>query len=218
MDELHKFMVKVTQVEENRVLLFNDFDKEMPAFVLQQRDLRNKKTTHKRASSKNELAYMIGRIKDTEIVPMFTQLYLSCKYKRVIRQQLDNSRIVLWEELDAIIEKFRILRAGIKKFVKVVYKFVQGDEIDKLFGEALMRRGCTVMTKRTKPGMYMFGTRSIIAKIVNMKLIIKVGGGYMTIDEFITQYGPIEMLKWQQAQDRENGVKSKSRTSSPTKA
>jgi len=43
--------------------------------------------------------------------------------------------------------------------------------------------------------MYMFGSRKIIAKIVNGKLMIRVGGGFMTIEEFITQYGPMEMLK-----------------------
>ena len=66
----------------------------------------------------------------------------------------------------------------------------------------------------------MFGTRQIIAKIVNNKLMIRVGGGFMTIDEFITQYGPIEMLKFQQAQEIKNnpGGKPRSKSSvSPSK-
>lgn len=49
--------------------------------------------------------------------------------------------------------------------------------------------------RREGPGKYMFGTRNIIAKIVNNKLLIRVGGGFMSIDEFIEQYGPMEMLK-----------------------
>ena len=41
----------------------------------------------------------------------------------------------------------------------------------------------------------MFGTKKILAKIINGRLIIRVGGGYMNAEEFIDQYGKIEMLK-----------------------
>lgn len=34
-----------------------------------------------------------------------------------------------------------------------------------------------------------------MAKIINGKLVIRVGGGYMSVDEFIDQYGKIELLK-----------------------
>ena len=39
--------------------------------------------------------------------------------------------------------------------------------------------------KRLGPGKYLFGTKSIMAKIINGKLVIRVGGGYMSADEFI---------------------------------
>jgi hypothetical protein len=35
----------------------------------------------------------------------------------------------------------------------------------------------------------MFGSRKIFAKIMNDKLVIRVGGGYMLIDEFLPTYG-----------------------------
>ena len=38
-------------------------------------------------------------------------------------------------------------------------------------------------------GYYMFGTKKIYAKIINGKLVIRVGGGYMSIDEFMFYYG-----------------------------
>ena len=41
----------------------------------------------------------------------------------------------------------------------------------------------------------MFGTKKILAKIINGRLIIRVGGGYMNAEEFIDQYGKIEMMK-----------------------
>jgi len=38
-------------------------------------------------------------------------------------------------------------------------------------------------------GSYMFGSRKIFAKIMNDKLVIRVGGGFMLIDEFLFTYG-----------------------------
>ena len=34
-----------------------------------------------------------------------------------------------------------------------------------------------------------------MAKIINGKLVIRVGGGYMSAHEFIEQYGKMEMMK-----------------------
>jgi hypothetical protein len=49
--------------------------------------------------------------------------------------------------------------------------------------------------KRLGPGKYLFGSKNIMAKIINGKLVIRVGGGYMSADEFIEQYGKMEMMK-----------------------
>jgi hypothetical protein len=89
---------------------------------------------------------------------------------------------------------------------------VKGDEIDRMLGEAMIKNACSVEISRISEGKYMFGTRQIIARIVNMKLLIRVGGGFMTIDEFIQQYGPIEMLKYSQSLEASNLI-SKGRKS-----
>ncbi len=39
--------------------------------------------------------------------------------------------------------------------------------------------------QRLSEGKYLFGTKKIIAKIVGGVLVIRVGGGYMSADEFI---------------------------------
>jgi hypothetical protein len=44
-------------------------------------------------------------------------------------------------------------------------------------------------------GFYLFGTKKIYAKILNAKLVIRVGGGYMIIEEFISTYADSEMAK-----------------------
>jgi hypothetical protein len=43
----------------------------------------------------------------------------------------------------------------------------------------------------------MFGSRKIFAKIMNDKLVVRVGGGYMRIDEFLATYGQQELDKLQ---------------------
>ena len=62
----------------------------------------------------------------------------------------------------------------------------------------------------------MFGTKKILAKIINGRLVIRVGGGYMNAEEFIDQYGKIEMMKLmkieeakskQEAMESSNGSK-----------
>ena len=53
----------------------------------------------------------------------------------------------------------------------------------------------------------MFGTRKIYAKIMNGKLVVRVGGGYMVIDEFIATYSDPEIIKLEKLCERE-GVSS----------
>jgi len=64
-----------------------------------------------------------------------------------------------------------------------------------MFAAALCKHNCALPVKRLAAGKYLFGTKQILAKIINGKLVIRVGGGYMSVDEFIEQYGKIEMLK-----------------------
>jgi hypothetical protein len=52
-----------------------------------------------------------------------------------------------------------------------------------------------VPIQRLGDGNYMFGSRKIFAKIMNDKLVIRVGGGFMLIDEFLNTYGKQELDK-----------------------
>jgi hypothetical protein len=50
-----------------------------------------------------------------------------------------------------------------------------------------------VPIKKLGEGYYLFGTRKIFAKILNGRLIIRVGGGYVVIEEFISQFAEKEL-------------------------
>lgn len=56
--------------------------------------------------------------------------------------------------------------------------------------------------KKLGNGYYIFGTRKIYAKILNGKLVIRVGGGYMVIEEFISTYAEQELNKMNKINER----------------
>ena len=48
---------------------------------------------------------------------------------------------------------------------------------------------------RETEGIYQFGTKRVYVKCVKDKIEIKVGGGYLSLDEFLDQYTPLELEK-----------------------
>ena len=71
----------------------------------------------------------------------------------------------------------------------------KGDLLDEMIGNYIKQADCPVPIKKLGNGYYIFGTRKIYAKILNGKLVIRVGGGYMVIEEFIQTYADAEMNK-----------------------
>ena len=53
----------------------------------------------------------------------------------------------------------------------------------------------SVPIRRMEPGFYLFGTRKIYAKVLNNKLVVRVGGGYMSFQEFIDTNAVIEQKR-----------------------
>lgn len=64
-----------------------------------------------------------------------------------------------------------------------------------MFAGYLNKAQININVKRISASNYMFGSKKILAKIINGRLVIRVGGGYMNAEEFIEQYGKIEMMK-----------------------
>ena len=57
------------------------------------------------------------------------------------------------------------------------------------------RKSLKIMFVRESEGIYRFGTKRVGAKVEKDKISIRVGGGYLAIDEFIDQYTAIEVEK-----------------------
>ena len=67
--------------------------------------------------------------------------------------------------------------------------------VDELLAKYVNMANCSVPIKRLGNGFYLFGTKKIFAKIMNGKLVIRVGGGFMVIEEFIAAYAEQELNK-----------------------
>ena len=51
------------------------------------------------------------------------------------------------------------------------------------------------MFMRESDGVYQFGSKRIRIMCVRDKIQIQVGGGYLSLDEFLDQYTPVELEK-----------------------
>jgi len=76
-----------------------------------------------------------------------------------------------------------------------LYKAVQGDIVDELLGKYINSMEISVPIRRLGDGFYLFGTRRIYAKVLNNKLVVRVGGGFMSFTEFIDTYALAELKK-----------------------
>jgi hypothetical protein len=76
-----------------------------------------------------------------------------------------------------------------------LYTAFKGDLVDELFAKYINLTQCPVPIKRLGNGYYLFGTKKVFAKIMNGKLVVRVGGGFMVIEEFIAAYAESEMKK-----------------------
>ena len=112
------------------------------------------------------------------------------------------------DELNRILNErlARIAELQSQLDIKVsAYKAVKGDLVDEMLAKYI--QNCPVPVKRLGGGFYLFGLRKIYAKIMNGKLVIRVGGGYMVIEKFIETYADQELAKLERVAVRE-GVSS----------
>ena len=73
-----------------------------------------------------------------------------------------------------------------------VYIPVKGDDIDKKLAEYVNnypdRQKLKIMFMRESEGVYEFGSKRIMVKVEKDKIRVRVGGGFLSIDEFLDQY------------------------------
>ena len=100
----------------------------------------------------------------------------------------DNKR--LQQNLDSAIECIPLRRESSK------YVPTKGDKIDKRLSVFINKsKNLPIQFIRIGEGLYTFGTKKIAVKILNGKIVIRVGGGYLMIEEFLRLYTFSELKK-----------------------
>jgi hypothetical protein len=77
------------------------------------------------------------------------------------------------------------------------YRAITGDSVDEMLANVVNIKSCDVPISRISEGNYIFGTKKIYAKIMNNRLVVRVGGGYSSMEEFINTYAESERLRLQ---------------------
>ena len=57
------------------------------------------------------------------------------------------------------------------------------------------RNKLKIMFMRESEGVYAFGQKRVNVRIEKGHILIRVGGGYLSIDEFLDQFTPVELEK-----------------------
>ena len=81
-----------------------------------------------------------------------------------------------------------------------LYIPVKRDNVDEKLADYLNKMDPSqikIMFMRESSGVYEFGSKRVMVRVERGKIQIKVGGGYLSIDEFLDQYTPDELSKLQ---------------------
>ncbi len=117
--------------------------------------------------------------------------------KRIDRDLMffESSRLEPWRKNYEQLRKARMVALEQKAPLKTKKTYVakKKDPVDQLLADFINDTGCQVPIRRLGNGYYFFGSKKIYAKIMNGKLVIRVGGGYMSIEEFVSHYAQQEL-------------------------
>ena len=96
------------------------------------------------------------------------------------------------------IETIKVYCMDLKSKVSV-YIPLKDDPVDVKLADFVNnypdRNRLKIMFLRETAGVYEFGTKRVEVRLAQNKLTVRVGGGYMGIDEFLDQYTSIELEK-----------------------
>ena len=88
--------------------------------------------------------------------------------------------------------KMQLLDEAARRQQRDWYVPTIGDPVDEMFAAAVNACPYSVPVIKHGDGQYTFGTKKVNAKIMSEKLVIRVSGGYMLVDEFLRTYAESE--------------------------
>jgi hypothetical protein len=92
---------------------------------------------------------------------------------------------------------------------KPEYVPVKDDPVDAAVASYVNEKGhLPVSFCRQDEGLYLFGTKRVFIKLENGNIVIRVGGGYMRVEEFVEIYTPLELGKLAQTHEKQRLLRS----------
>ena len=96
----------------------------------------------------------------------------------------------------------KILSTEVNKIEVPVYKKFS-DIVDQMLFDFKEMKQSDIIIQKLAPNNYIFGTKKIYAKVTNGVLLIRVGGGFMGIENFYDLYGEQELINQVRKAERE---------------
>eukprot|EP00347_Sterkiella_histriomuscorum_P003315 403364755 len=193
---LVQFDSQVQEIEstlKDDVATLNQQSKAAEAKALEevaQKLVQVKKEYQQPGSALKQIHAQLEQLKRQEDTPQFELLKKNIQIKKQIL-----SNLALIKQARIQYNQLRVQYENNRPRHQISYKPVKGDYVDQLLADWVNNNSCPVPISRLGNGFYMFGSKKIFAKIINGKLLIRVGGGYMGIDEFMFYYGAQELNK-----------------------
>ena len=110
-----------------------------------------------------------------------------------LAEQLDR----MIESIDKKEEEMESLKGNLAQEHKrhVVHVPVKGDPVDLALAEFVNSKEVPVRFARQDGGNYLFGSTKVFIKLENSRLLVKVKGGFTTVEEFLSLYLPVEVQR-----------------------
>ena len=84
------------------------------------------------------------------------------------------------------------------------YKAAQGDSVDEAMANLLNMHGFNLPVIRMRTGMYLIGTDSRLVMIKNESCVVRVGGGFESLESYIEAHEAAELNKLKRLMEEGN--------------
>ena len=151
-------------------------------------------TDHKETDEWGEYLGKLDRVRELKI------LVGESERSNENKQNIIKNKDDYIERLKAEIEhkKSRPQEAEVQEEMEVI----EQKDIDFLMAEYLESSAVPII-KLSSDGEYLYGTKKIFAKVFDNALYIRVGGGFMSIQDFLDKNNDIEIVRINKAMERE---------------
>ena len=200
MGDIELLLDEIRKLESQKNQICENFDAEIPRVILEERKVRaNEKSKQtvaslkrppqlgvKQTSHTRSRSGLDGAVEENNrLESIYKMITINCKYKKNIQKLLKALKEVKGKKKE-LEEKYAQMIREVFAIKKIkLYKPVRGDVVDEMFAGYLNKAKLDIEVQRISASNYMFGTKKILAKIINGRLVIRVGGGYMNAEQFI---------------------------------